>query len=80
MKEKRRTVITFYGERDPAWTGPRRWVEIGLNGRTYTPGPASRERLRRLPLRFVAYKGNLPGEPLGERSRSGARYVYEGEG
>jgi hypothetical protein len=25
MKEKRRTVITFYGELDPAWTGPREW-------------------------------------------------------
>jgi hypothetical protein len=38
---------------------------------------ASRERLRRLPLGFVAYKGNLPGKPSGERTRTGARFVYE---
>jgi hypothetical protein len=77
MKEKRLTVITFYGELDPAWTGPREWVEIGMYGRAYTPTPASRERLRRLPLRFVAFKGNLPGEPSGDRTRWGARYVYK---
>jgi hypothetical protein len=71
MKEKRLTVITCYGERDPAWTGPREWVEIGHDRRTYTPAPASRERLRRLPLRFVAYKGNLPGKPSGERKEVG---------
>ncbi|MDT8307329.1 MAG: hypothetical protein RRC07_15455 [Anaerolineae bacterium] len=73
-------MVTFYSEHDPAWTGPRSWVEIGLGGRRYTPTPASEERLRRLPLRFVAFKGNLPGEPSGERTRSGARYVYEGDG
>lgn len=55
MKHRHLQVVTFYGEHDPAWTGPRRWVEIGRDGRTYTPAPASRERLRRLPLRFVAY-------------------------
>jgi hypothetical protein len=77
VKHRHLQVVTFYGEHDPAWTGPRRWVEIGRDGRTYTPAPASRERLRRLPLRFVAHKSNLPGKPSGERTRWGARYVYE---
>lgn len=71
MKEKRLTVITFYGGRGPAWTGPREWVEIGHDHRAYTPTAASRERLRRLPLRFVAFKGNLPGKPSGERKEVG---------
>jgi hypothetical protein len=77
MSDRSVTVVTFFSEYDPAWTGPRRWVEIGLDGRTYTPTRASEKRLRGLPLRFVAYKGNLPGKPSGERTRSGARFVYE---
>jgi hypothetical protein len=51
------------------------WVRVSFCPRA----AASRERLRRLSLRFVTYKGNLPGKPSGERTRWGARYVYEGE-
>jgi hypothetical protein len=67
-------MIVFVG------LGVRDWEQLMRVKVSSCPrAAASRERLRRLPLRFVAYKGNLPRKPSGERTRWGPRYVYEGE-
>lgn len=78
-RRRRRTAgIIICGEYDPAWTGPRSWVVITRGGlsRSYVPTPSSMRRLRALPLRFVAFKGDLPGRSSGKRTRWAARCTY----